>query len=193
MTATEFLETYGYAAVLAGALMQAEIVLLLAGFAAHRGLLSLELVLLLGALGGAAGAQGFFWVGRRWGGLLRHAPRIQGPMLRMVPLLRRWDAALVVGVRFLYGLRIAGPIAMGALGVDARRFAGFNAVGAVVWSVVFVELGYLLGHGIEVLLRRLEGYESVALWSTAGVITLLAVGRRVRHAWHARRRDAADS
>jgi membrane protein DedA with SNARE-associated domain len=128
MTPTEFLETYGYAAVLAGALMQAETVLLLAGFAAHRGHLSLEIVLLLGALGGAAGAQGFFWVGRRWAGLLRHAPRIQRPMLRMIPLLRRWDAALVFGVRFLYGLRIAGPIAMGALGVDARRFAALRGI-----------------------------------------------------------------
>lgn len=193
MTPTDFLETYGYVAVLAGALMQAETVLLLAGFAAHRGHLSLELVLLLGALGGAAGSQGFFWVGRRWGGLLRYAPRIQRPMQRMIPLLRRWDGALVFGVRFLYGLRIAGPVAMGALGVDARRFAGFNAVGAVVWSVVFVELGYVLGHGIEVLMHRLDGYERVILWSAAGLVMLLLVGHRLHHAWRARRRDAADS
>jgi membrane protein DedA with SNARE-associated domain len=193
MTPTDFLETYGYAAVLAGALLQAETVLLLAGFAAHRGHLSLELVLLLGALGGAAGSQGFFWVGRRWGGLLRHAPRIQGAMLRMVPLLRRWDAALVFGVRFLYGFRIAGPVAMGALGVDARRFAGFSAAGAVVWSVVFVELGYVLGHGIEVLMHRVDGYERVILWSTVGLVMLLLVGQRLHHAWRAHRRDVADS
>jgi hypothetical protein len=44
-----------------------------------------------------------------------------------------------------------------------------------------------------VLLRRVEGYESVVLWSTAALVTLLVVGQRVHRAWRARRRDAADS
>ena len=189
MSVTEFIGTYGYAAVLAGALLQAETIVLVAGFAAHEGYLSPALVVLLAFIGGAAGDQAFFWIGRRWGGpLQRRVPRLNARLLQVAALLLRWDAVLVFGVRFVYGLRIAGPIAMGTLGVDALRFAVFNVLGAAVWTAAFFALGYLLGQEIGTLLGDMDGYENAILWSLLAAVALFLVMRRLRQAWRARRR-----
>jgi membrane protein DedA with SNARE-associated domain len=198
MTLVEFVSTYGYLAVLAGALLEGESILLLAGFAAHQGMLSLPLVLFVAFVGGLAGDQMFFFAGRRWGGpLLARSPRLQVHAVRVGALLRRWDAALVVGVRFMYGLRIAGPVAMGALRFSRMRFVIFNTIGAALWSVLVGGTGYLVGHGLQMMIGRIEEYQGAILW---GAVVVLACGvglrrllwmHRVRAARRARARAVA--
>ena len=187
MTLAEFVTTYGYAAVLLGTLFEGESILLLAGLAAQQGLLGLHWVVLIAFAGGTTGDQVFYWIGRGWGGqLLERFPAVRVRTLQVGVLLRRWDAALVFGIRFLYGLRIAGPIAMGALGFDARRFALFNALGAAVWAVAIGGGGYLLGHGVERLLGELEGYEGPVLWTALAALLLVPVLKWAARALRAR-------
>jgi membrane protein DedA with SNARE-associated domain len=174
MTLVDFITQYGYLALLAGTLLEGESILLLAGFAAHQGHLSLPLVFLVAFIGGTLGDQVFFWIGRSWGAVLvQHVPAVRARTQRVGELLRRYDAALVFAIRFMYGLRIAGPIAMGALGLSSRRFAAWNAFGAAVWAVVIGGLGYLLGHTLQVLLGAIDRYENVMAWTTVAVIALL--------------------
>jgi membrane protein DedA with SNARE-associated domain len=181
MTLVEFVTAYGYAAVLAGSLLEGETILLLAGFAAHQGHLSLQAVLVIAFVGGTLGDQVFFWIGRRWGGVLLQSPSVRPRADIVAALLKRWDASLVFGIRFLYGLRIAGPVAMGALGFSPRRFAMFNAFGAAVWAVVIGGAGYLLGHSLEAWLGDLERYESAIFWGASGVIAAGLLAHRVVH------------
>lgn len=189
MTLVQFVTTYGYLAVLGGTLLEGESILLLAGFAAHQGYLSLDLVMAIAFFGGTTGDQLLYWVGRRWGDpLLRRFPLVQERTLRVGRLMRRWDAALVFAVRFLYGLRIAGPVAMGALGVSARRFAIFNAFGAAVWAIVIAGLGYLLGASVEMLLGDIEAYEGMLLWCAIGIVAACIVAHT---AWTAMKARAA--
>jgi membrane protein DedA with SNARE-associated domain len=187
MTLVQFVTTYGYLAVLAGTLLEGESILLLAGFAAHQGYLSLEFVMAIAFIGGTSGDQLLFWVGRRWGDPLLHRfPAVHARTLQVGRLMRRWDAALVFSVRFLYGLRIAGPVAMGALGVGARRFAIFNALGAAVWAVVIAGLGYLLGASVEILLGDIEAYEGTLLWCAVAVVAACIVAHTAWTAMKAR-------
>ena len=67
----------------------------------------------------------------------------------MRALLRRWDAAAVILIRFIYGLRIAGPIVIGSCGIPAWRLALFNLVGALLWAPLVAGVGYLAGEAIE--------------------------------------------
>jgi membrane protein DedA with SNARE-associated domain len=192
MTLVEFVSTYGYVAVLAGTLLEGESILLLAGFAAHQGHLSLELVLLVAFIGGTIGDQVFFWIGRRWGGqLLERSPLARARTARVGLLLQRWDAALVFGIRFMYGLRIAGPIAMGALGVSSTRFAVFNALGAAVWAVLIGGAGYLLGHSLQAWLGDIERYEGVIFWGALAAIALAFVAHRAVQSIKLRRLNRA--
>ena len=50
MSLREFLAQYGYLAVFAGTLLEGEVILVLAGFAAHQGYLQLPVVMLVASL-----------------------------------------------------------------------------------------------------------------------------------------------
>lgn len=160
----EWLQHYGYLAVLGGTLLEGEAILVLAGFAAHQGHLDLGLVLLIAFVGGTLGDQLFFWFGRACGPpLLQRWPRIGAAAMRITPLLQRHDAILIFGIRFMYGLRIAGPIAMGALGVARRRFWTFNVLGAAVWAPLVGGVGYVSGQALQAWTGELQRYEGALL------------------------------
>ena len=170
--------THGYWLLALGSLLEGETVLLLAGFAAHRGLLDPWRVLGIAAAAGFAGDQFWFWLGRRHGPrLLARWPALSRQSDRVQRLLQRWDAALVVGIRFAYGLRVAGPVLMGMSTIPATRFALLNAVGACAWAVVVGGAGWLFGHAAAALLGRLAGME-VALFVVLGLVGLALWRRR---------------
>lgn len=64
---------YGYLAVLVGTFLAGGTILVLAGFAAHRGWLELPFVLLAAFAGSAAGDQFYFTIDRRRGRAWRAA------------------------------------------------------------------------------------------------------------------------
>jgi membrane protein DedA with SNARE-associated domain len=181
VTLPQFLADYGYLAVFVGCLLEGETILVLAGFAAHQGYLSLPWVVLLAVCGGTLGDQVFFLVGRRFGiSLIQRFPRMASPAQRVNRLLMRFHEALIIGVRFMYGLRIVGPIVIGMSDVAAWRFAVFNAIGAIAWAVLITTLGYLFGHALQSLLAAADQYEAVAVLVIVGVCLLLAFAHWVR-------------
>ena len=135
MSLTQLLSDYGYVAVFVGSLLEGETILLLAGFAAHQGYLSLPLTVGIAFVGGTLGDQIFYWLGRVAGKpLLDRLPNTTARVGRVNALLTRFDAPLIVGIRFMYGLRILGPIVIGTSSVPPWRFAIFNIIGAAMWA-----------------------------------------------------------
>ena len=181
MSLPGLLTDYGYLAVFIGCLLEGETILVLAGIAAQQGLLSLPAVVALAFLGGTLGDQIFFFIGRRYGqALLRQWSRFAPAAQRVNALLRRHDAWLIVGVRFMYGLRIAGPIAIGMSDVPALRFLAFNLLGAAIWAVVVSGVGYVFGQSLQWLIADLAHFEEIALVVIIGVAVLIAVVLRLR-------------
>ncbi len=184
MSAADWIAHYGYLAVLVGAFLEGESILVLAGFAAHQGYLDLRLVMLIAFVSGTLGDQAFFWFGRASGPLLlQRFEALARAGHRVSPLLQRHDALLIFGIRFMYGLRIAGPIAMGALAVVPRRFAIFNVLGAAVWAPLVGGAGYLFGHTLHAWLGDVERYEGWILAAIVGGAILLALAH---HWWQSR-------
>ncbi len=178
----KLIETHGYWVLAIGCLLEGETLLALAGFAARRGYLELPWVIGVAAAAGFAGDQFYFWLGRR------HAAAVMGrfpaiarqaePVHRLIERHPEW---LIVGVRFAYGLRIAGPIVIGSSPVTAARFALFNALGAIAWAVLFGGLGWLAGAAVERLLgdvHRIEGWLFAALAALALAAWAVRVWRR---------------
>lgn len=181
MSLPGLLADYGYLAVFIGCLLEGETILVLAGVAAQQGLLSLPAVVALAFVGGTLGDQIFFFTGRRYGHtLLRQSSRFAPAVQRVNALLLRHDAWLIVGVRFMYGLRIAGPIAIGMSDVPARRFLGFNLLGAALWAAVITGVGYGFGQSLQWLIADLARFEEIALVLIVGVAVLIAVVHQVR-------------
>jgi membrane protein DedA with SNARE-associated domain len=177
----ELVSTYGYLAVFAGTLLEGETILLLAGFTAHRGHLDFALVLACAAAGATLGDQAWFLVGRRWGAqaLARH-PRVDAAVARARPLLERWGVWFVVANRFLTGLRIAGPIAVGMTGMHWVTFAAANVAGAVLWAATVGSLGYFLGEGVERVLAGARHTEEAVIGGAALAAAGYALWRYAR-------------
>ena len=180
MTLDALIQTHGYWLLAVGCLLEGETLLLLAGFAAHRGHLNPLAVLAVAATAGFAGDQIFFWLGRRhgaavlarWPALLQHVDRVHG-------LLERWRDGVVVLVRFAYGLRIAGPVIIGMSKMPAWRFAACNAIGALLWALIIGGAGWVFGQAAEAMLGRIQDIE---VW------VLLALALLAGLAWLVRRR-----
>jgi len=173
-------ESYGYAAVFVGSLLEGETLVIMGGFAAHVGYLELPWVVAAAFAGGFLGDQIYFYLGRRHGAkVLAHFPSLRSRGGRVQALLRKYDALLIVGVRFLYGLRTVGPMAIGMSGIAPLRFAAYNCAGAALWAVLIGALGYAFGHALELLLADVERYELVILAAVAAAgLALHLVQRR---------------
>jgi membrane protein DedA with SNARE-associated domain len=183
MNLESLIQSYGYYAVLAGAMLEGETIMALAGYAAHRGYLSLPWVVVLGAIGATIGDQLYFLIGRRAGpSVLDRFPAAARVLPRFEAFARRRPALVVIALRFMYGLRTIGPIALGASRMSITKFAMLNAAGAVLWAVVFAGAGYALGQTLEMILadaKRLQEAVFAAI-AIAGLVVWLVVRRRRR-------------
>jgi membrane protein DedA with SNARE-associated domain len=173
------IQTYGYPIIFLGTLLEGETVVGLAGLVAHRGYLQLPLVVLAAAVGGFLSDELLFFLGRRCGPLiLKRHPYLQPAVGRVTRLLRRHASTTIVLVRFAYGLRTAGPVAIGISQVSWGRFVVLNLLGAVAWGTVWAVLGYQLDGTLEVVLGDLKEFEG---WLFGGLLVAgITVGIVIR-------------
>jgi membrane protein DedA with SNARE-associated domain len=175
---------YGYLAVFVGSVLEGETLLVLAGLAAHQGYLSLQWVVAIAAVGAFLGDQTCFLVGRRLGqSVLARWPTFEPSVARADALLARYGTVLVIALRFTYGLRLGGTIAIGMSRMPWLRFASLNLVGALLWAPIIAGAGYLLGNAVEPLLAhaRYAEYGVFAVVMAVGIILWL-LRRRARSA-----------
>ncbi len=152
--------TFGYIAVILGTFLEGETVLVIAGYLAHSGYIKLPLVILSAFIGSFAGDELYFFIGRTKGQeFIDRKPGWKGKTVKFEKLLDRFHAPLILGNRFLYGMRIAGPVVIGMSNISSARFITLNAAGALIWSVLISSAGYLFGHTIEAVLSDLKHYE----------------------------------
>ena len=60
-------------------------------------------------------------------------------------LIAKHQRPIILAIRFLYGLRVAGPIAIGMnRSLQWGTFALLNAIGAVIWAVLIAGASYVL-------------------------------------------------
>jgi len=167
---------HGYWLTLLGALLEGETLLVLAGLASSRGYLALPELVALGALGGFVGDQIYFAVGRRAGArVLARYPRAAAHAGRATSLIERFPELSVVLIRFLYGLRIVGPIAIGMTRIGWLHYAALNALGALAWSAAWLGLGYVAGTAVEALLGDLKHVEHLLFAVALGVLAIASI------------------
>jgi membrane protein DedA with SNARE-associated domain len=186
MNFAKLVAEHGYLVTFLASLVEGESVLTLAGLAAHRGYLHMPVLIALAALGSFIGDQVYFLIGRRYGKrLIERFPRFKPSVRRIDAMVVRYSGIAVIAVRFVYGLRTVGPVAIGASRMPWHTFAFFNAAGAIVWAIGWLTAGYAVGEVLHMLLGDLRHIEG---WLFAGVLTaVLAIGMFV----HLRRRAVA--
>ncbi len=183
MTLSTLIARYGLFAVFAGALLEGETLLVLAGYAAHRGYLDFAAVVAVAAAGAVLGDQFYFWLGRRHGqALLARRPALAKRVARALALIERHPRSVVLGMRFLWGLRTALPVAIGLSHVGWAAYLTLNAMSALLWAPLVAGIGYLSGAFAAGHLGALERYEH---WGM--LLVLVAAGLWHLAAWRAKR------
>lgn len=175
-----YITDYGYWALFIGCLAEGETITILGGIAAHEGLLHLPWVMAVVALGGTLGDQLLYFAGRRFGG--RAIARLKSQRQRInraKRLIARHPMLFVIGVRFMYGFRIIGPVLIGASRLPPSRFVPLNILGALLWSAIFVLLGYFCGQALERVINGVHN-KLFAVLVLAAVIAALWLARRWR-------------
>jgi membrane protein DedA with SNARE-associated domain len=133
-----------------GLLIPGESLMLASGFFAHQGLLELDAVFVVGILGAIVGDNIGYQLGCRLGRewLLRHAGRFGLRPRRLAKaeaFFARHGAKAVFFGRFVGFARALVPFVAGTSRMPYRQFLLYNAIGAVLWTIGCVLLGYFLG------------------------------------------------
>jgi len=176
-------ERFGLAAVFVGCIAEGESVAILGGFFAHQGLFGNWQVLSVAFAGSFLGDAFFFLTGRYFSDSafirnLRQKPAF-GYACRMV---EAYPGPYVLLNRYVYGFRVIGGVVAGLSKIAVAKFLILNALAALVWSLLFVGIGYVCGVGAEQLIgAELAKHERLLAGLLLGVVALVA-------GWHASRR-----
>jgi len=167
MNLEQLISDYGYWAIAIGTFLEGETILVLGGFAAHRGYLELPWVIFYAFLGTMFGDQLYYYLGRIKGvTFLQRRPSWQVKSQHVFNLLEKHQILLILGFRFLYGLRTITPFLIGASRISPVRFLVLNVAGAAIWAVVIGTAGYLFGQSLEIIITEVKRYE---VWVFIGI------------------------
>jgi membrane protein DedA with SNARE-associated domain len=144
-----YLAAFGPVAILFGAAFEGQTAVIAGGVIARQQLISPFTAMAAAALGSGILDQVLFILGRSF----RHTGFVQrvaakSAFAKALRLIERYPTGFILSFRFLYGLRAAGPVAMGVTQVSTLLFATLNALGAVIWAGVFVGLGFVFGPAV---------------------------------------------
>lgn len=184
MDLPSLLHEYGYPLIFLGTLAEGETLLMLGGYFAHRGYLDLGGVIATSFIAAVCGDQLFFHLGRRHAkALLGRFPRLRDKVNLALHRVEQHQIKVVLSMRFLWGLRIALPVALGLTSMDARKFFWLNLLSAAVWSCVFACVGFGTSHLVTRIVDDLHHYEKWIAVVLSLVAALILWAR-----WHGARR-----
>jgi undecaprenyl-diphosphatase len=151
---------WGYLVIFLGAMLESaaflglvipgEGLVLMAGFLAAQGVLDLDVLIVIVTLGAALGDNIGYKMGRwlsrpallRYG---RHFGLTNESVDKTEAFFARYGSKAVFLGRFVGFARAIVPFLAGSSGMPYRRFLPYNVLGAALWSVTVLSLGYILG------------------------------------------------
>ena len=156
--AQELLSQYGVWLMLIGALIEGETFLIIGGVAASKGLFHLPGLILLAVIGSLIHDHGFFFIGRftrfevliwKYKKKLSSYRKFKKKINKGLDTLDRYGVILIIGFRFMYGLRTIVPTVIGLSSISIKKFFILDLIGATIWSCAFILGGYYFGGAIE--------------------------------------------
>ena len=161
----ELLSTYGYWLMLFGALIEGEIFLIAGGVAAHNGVFHPIGLIALAIVGSLIHDHIFFYVGRftrfevilwSYKKKLSSYRRFKKKINKGLNLFDKYGVVLIIGFRFMYGLRTIVPTIIGLSPITKLRFFILDFIGATLWSTIFVSVGYYFGGAVTNMFKKIH-------------------------------------
>ena len=145
-----------------------EIVLVPAGYLASKGDMDISLILfasLMGSIGGALiNYFGALYVGRKF--LLRYGKYVmikKETLDKMEEFFKKHGAISTFTGRLIPGIRQLISIPAGLSKMNLKVFIFYTSLGALLWSIILVALGYLIGENQELIKEYLSQIVTITL------------------------------
>jgi len=161
-----------------GAFSEGHTLVIAGGLFAHQGVLSLGAAFFYAFAGSFAADQGLFHLGRsfRDRAFVQKAAASKAGQ-KAFGFIEKNPNAYILVFRFIYGLRLASPVALGITAVPAVRFTILNLIGAAIWAGVFTGIGYFFGETIQRAFGHSKTLEHWLIGGSIVVVTALVI-------WH---------
>ena len=178
------LHAYGYWTVLIWTFLEGETVVIIAGILAQQGYMEPKLIAICAFCGSCTSDQLMFLLGKYKGrAVLARFPRLARNADRAEQLIRKYETPLILGFRFVYGVRNVTPIMLGINRVSHIKFLALNIIGAGIWAASFTWGGFFFGKLFEQLMyeaSHMAFYVLAAVAMMAGLIWYIRQRRRSR-------------
>jgi membrane protein DedA with SNARE-associated domain len=148
---------YGLIAVFLAAMLEADVIPVLAGVAAHRGYLNPPVALAAASLGALTGDCVWFYIGRS--GLIKNSSFMQRLRSKAEILFQRVGNWQIPASHVIYGTRVATMTFLGARGSSAGRFVLIDGVSCFALTTLLFCMGFALSASVSLILvdvRRIE-------------------------------------
>ncbi|WP_242110151.1 bifunctional DedA family/phosphatase PAP2 family protein [Luteimonas aquatica] len=147
---------------------------------------------LCAALGAFVGDASSYWVGYRWGPKLRGVwPFARYPQLldRGEALFRRNAVKSVLVARFVGAIRPFVPAVAGMLHMPLRRYVPASLLASLLWAMLFLAPGWLLGHAYDAV-AAVANRLALVLGALLAALVLMWAAVLVIYRWFAGHADS---
>ena len=158
------LKKYGYIILFAWGMLEGEAGLVMAGLLSHTGDMNLYLAIFVAGLGGFAGDQVYFYIGRFNKASVHRKFKGQRRKFALAHiLLKKHGWPIIFVQRYMYGMRTIIPISIGLTRYDARMFAFINLISAWCWAAITIVPVWYFGNEILTFLHWLKEHWYLAI------------------------------
>ena len=191
-TFNRLIEHYGTLGILIVTTIEGEFGPLIGGAMARLGKLNLMTLLLACWVGATLSTTTFFAIGRsQRDGRLVHKVTDKRAFALAIKWIDRHPRLFCFFYRFVYGLRIVGPVAISQSSVRWQTFAAINLFSSLLWAILGLAVGWFVGPGAA----RMVGYyfterPYLAASIVAGAVLIGVISWRARRS---ARRVAVDT
>ena len=187
LTMQIFLIRYGLLAVFAAAMLEADVIPVLAGVIAHLGYVRSGSAILATTTGAFAGDCIWFWIGRYFSGTIQNSKfyRRIGP--KAESLVQRLGIWQIPASHIVYGTRVATMIFWGSKSLPAITFGLIDGLGCIVFTAVLFMLGFAFSGSAELIIGRVKRVEilmlvAVVLFGSGLYLVSKILGRQFQRA-----------
>ena len=155
---------YGYIILFFWSILEGESGLVMAGLFSHTGDMNLFFAIFIAGLGGFAGDQLYFYIGRFNKSYVHRTLKKQRRKFALAHLLlKKHGWPIIFLQRYMYGLRTIIPIAIGLTGYSAKKYAIINLFAAWCWAALIIVPVWFFGDVILNLIAWVKAHWYFAL------------------------------
>lgn len=161
-----------------------EIIMIPAGYLAYQGSMNLYVVIFMGILGSIVGALFNYYLALKFGRsfFVKYGKYMfikEKQLDRLEEFFTKHGELSTFNGRLIPGIRQLISLPAGLARMNVAKFSFYTGVGAGIWVIILVAIGYLLGSNEELVSQYLKTATLVALISVF-LITIFYVVRNKR-------------